>query len=201
MFYIVYQTNVLDLRQVPIIGSSNAPYVLVSLYDYTCKQCRFMHKPLMETFRTFSNNLAIVSLPMPLDPQCNHCVKVASGPHTNACKYARLALTVWRADRSKLPQFDEFMFKDLLPPTVEAAQEFATTLLGGPEAFARAQQDPWIEQQLQQDVRIYEFSFNQQRGTMPQIVVGRQVVLGNIDMPSLFNLIAKEFGLVAPPPG
>jgi hypothetical protein len=171
---------------------------MVSLYDYTCHHCRLTHGPLMDAYRTFSNQLAIVSLPMPLDPQCNYSVKVALGPHTNACKYARMALTLWRADRTKLPAFDEFMFASENPPSVESALEFAINLVGGPEAFLRAQQDPWIEWQLRQDIGIYDIANRLGHGNMPQMIVGRQVVLGHIDRPHLLKLIAKEYGLVAP---
>ncbi len=128
--FIVYGTNILDLQQVPVVGLPDAPYMIVSLYDYTCHHCKEMHEPLMQLTRTFPSDLGIISLPMPLDPACNHTVKRASGPAATACELARISLAVWRADRSKMRQFDDFMFAPKTPPSPEEARVYATQLVG-----------------------------------------------------------------------
>jgi hypothetical protein len=87
-----------NLGEVPLLGSPGASNVIVSLFDYTCQHCRVMHPQLKAVQYTFSNQLVIVSLPMPLDSTCNYMVKQTPRPHTNACEYARLGLAVWRAN-------------------------------------------------------------------------------------------------------
>jgi len=51
-----------------------------------------MHGHLLEAHRKFSNQLAIVSLPMPLCEKCNRTVKRSPKMHAQSCDYARLGL-------------------------------------------------------------------------------------------------------------
>ena len=188
----------LDLKNVPIIGSSSAPHLILSLYDYTCHNCQEMHKPLVDIQRIFSNEVAIVSLPMPLDPACNKAVRRAQGPHTNACQYARLGLTVWRANPARMREFDDWVFASNPPPPVERVRQFASDLVGS-LPFEQAALDPWIEQQLQLDVGIYEIAKNQyHQAAMPQIIIGKKVVVGTMDRKEVIRIVAEQFQLPLP---
>ena len=62
----------MNLREVPVIGAPDAPHSIISLFDYTCDPCRTMHGHLMAAHQKFSNELAIINLPMPLCEKCNH---------------------------------------------------------------------------------------------------------------------------------
>jgi len=136
-----------DLRDEPLIGSAEASHAMLSLFDYTCHHCRATHPLLVEVQRTFSNRLAIVSLPMPLDGKCNPTVRKTPVAHSNACEYAQLGLIVWRAKKEKQPQFDHYIFAGEKPPALSNAVAFARELVGT-EAFAKASNDPWIAQRL-----------------------------------------------------
>ena len=196
-YFVVYGTNILDLKQVPVIGSPNAPYIIVSLYDYTCHHCKLMHAPLVQAQRALSNELAIISLPMPLDPSCNRTVQRTMAVHTNGCAYTRLGLAVWRANRAKLSEFDEWMFGSTNVPSVDAARQFAGQLVGN-AGLERSLRDPWIEKQIGQDVDIYDVAVKAGRGSMPQMIIGRKVAVGTMGVKDLFGLIAEQFGLAQP---
>lgn len=197
--FLVYNTNMLDLQQVPVIGRTNAPYMIVSLFDYTCHHCKLMHGPLLEIYRSFSNQLGIINLPMPLDPRCNHNVRRAAGPHTNACDYARLGLAVWRANRAKMPEFDNWIFATEEPPSVAAARQRASELVGA-DNLERALADPWLERQLQQDISIYEVAYKAHQGSMPQMIIGLRVAVGAIGIQDLYRVVGEQFGLKLPGP-
>ncbi len=170
----------LNLREVPVIGRRDAPHVLVSLYDYSCHHCRIMHGHLQTIRRLFGNDLAIVSLPMPLDPQCNYTVRRAHPDHVNACAYAKAGLAVWRANPAKLEQFDDWIFKPDRPPPPAEVNAYAAQLVGA-TAFQRAQSDPWINRQLPQDISIYATNYFQYRqGSMPQLIIGSKVISGTL---------------------
>jgi len=136
-----------DLREEPIIGSSDASYAMLSLFDYTCHHCRVTHPLLVQAQRTFSNKLAIASLPMPLDSSCNYTVRRTPLAHSNACHYARLGLIVWRANKEKHAALAEFLFTGEKPPPIETAFNYARSLVG-PEKFDRSMCDPWVPQAL-----------------------------------------------------
>jgi len=185
-----------DLREVPVIGSADAPYAMLSLFDYTCHHCRIMHPLLMEAHRAFPDKLAIVSLPMPLDSTCNYTVRRTPRAHTNACHYAELGLAVWRADRKKHPAFDEFIFTGETPPSLHDAAAYARQLVG-PEGFDKAIRDPWVNQQLTRGISVYATNFFHVRnGSMPQIMINTNLTTGTLNTSAdLFKVLDKQLGL------
>ena len=184
----------LDTFEAPILGAPTNQHVIVSLFDYTCHHCRAMHPLLHEAQAMFSNQLAIISLPMPLDPDCNSTMQKAHPSHTNACAYAKLSLAVWRADRTKHHEFDNWLMDGAKPPPLVDAQLKAAQVVGA-ELLAKALQDPWVEKQLQVNVAIYELSYRAQRGQMPQLIVGPNVALGIYTKPELIKLLADNLAL------
>lgn len=188
----------LDTFEAPILGAPTNQHVIVSLFDYTCHHCRAMHPLLHEAQAMFSNQLAIISLPMPLDPDCNPTMQKAHPSHTNACAFAKLGLAVWRADRTKHHEFDNWLMDGAKPPPLVDAQLKASQIVGA-EALARALQDPWVETQLQINVAMYELSYRAQRGQMPQLIVGPNVALGTYTKPELIKLLTDNLALQPAP--
>jgi hypothetical protein len=187
-----------DLSQVPLIGRPDARHTLVSLFDYTCHHCRDLHGPLLEAQQRFSNDLAIVSLPMPLDGKCNPLIKRTQSPHTNACALATLGLTVWKADRAVWPKFEEWMFKPAQPPLPDQAQAYAEQLAGR-AALERAATNEWVKHQLRQNIGLYEASYRKfRKGMMPQMIIGTNIVSGPVTRDQLYELLATHFGLKSP---
>src|SRR4029079_11227490 len=109
--------------------------------------CRDMHPHLMEAHAQFSNDLAIVSLPMPLDARCNPAIKRTLSATPTACALARLGLTVWRANPQLWPKFDEFIFGSAQPPLPTVAEPFARQLVGSAN-FDRASTNSWVDEQI-----------------------------------------------------
>ena len=184
----------IDVSEAPRMGSPTNRQVMVSLFDYTCHHCRLMHPILKEVQQTFSNQLVIVSLPMPLDPKCNQTVTRTHPDHTNACDYARLGLTVWRASHSQHHTFEEWIFTGAKPPPLDEARAYARRLLGN-EAFDKAAADPWVELQLKLDVALYELAYRSGQGSMPQMLIGSKVAVGTYPREELLKLLGEQLGL------
>jgi uncharacterized membrane protein/protein-disulfide isomerase len=183
----------IDLDKVPIIGLPEAPAVIISLYDYTCRHCRRMHELLLEAEKTHRGKLAIANLPMPLDASCNHLVKRTAAEHTDACQYARLGLAVWHANPKAMSRFNHWIFDPPVPTGLASAIGFATELVGE-EALRRALDDRWVREQLAQNIAIYEtISRHMGTGTMPQLIIGNQLVFGELagGMPDLERLLGE----------
>jgi hypothetical protein len=183
------------LEEVPLLGRADAPNIMVSLFDYSCHQCRDMHHPILEAFQRFSNDLAIVNLPMPLDGKCNPVMKRTPPAHTNACELARLGLTVWRADRKRAAAFDDWMFASPQPRLPADAERYARQLVGN-EAFDKAAADPWVAAQLSQDISLFETAAREfHKGYMPQVIIGTNLFSGTFSQAQLYRVLSNQFGL------
>lgn len=182
----------LAMEELPVMGSPDAPHVIVSLFDYTCHHCHIMHAHLRTALQYFSNRLAIISLPMPLDSTCNPLIRRTHPTASNACFYARLGLAVWRANRQRFQQFDDFMFSRPTPPPVSEASDYAANLVGA-DALGRALSDPWIDEHLRLNISLYQTnSLTLGTGAMPQLVIGNKAVSGSLNSPGELIRLLNE---------
>lgn len=178
----------LDLDQLPVIGSRTAPLRMLSLFDYTCHHCQEMHERVVDVQKHFSNKLAVVSLPMPLDSQCNYLMTRGTPPaHSNACVYAKIGLAVWRANPKALMPFDDWIFASptwrpparRAPPLTEVTNK-AIQLVGA-MMFEKSCRDPWVQAQVLTDIQMYETSYKEfKNGSMPQFLIGTNLVTGTL---------------------
>jgi uncharacterized membrane protein len=114
----------------PVLGSPKATHLLLYLFDYTCKECRYVHSLLDEVMQRHPLQLAVMVVPVPRDPLCNPTVKTRATEHAFACAYTRLGLAVWRANWSKYAEFDRYMFKSPHVPSLGQARVKAVDLVG-----------------------------------------------------------------------
>jgi len=185
---------VIKFDEVPMLGSPNAPHILVCLLDYTCIHCRALHPILTQLSQQYSNQLGIVCLPVTLSPQCNPFIPhLNSQASTNSCEYARLGLAVWRARPDLHRQFDEWMFDPLKPPPVEQAQEYAAKLVGA-DKLKSALADPWVAQQILFDCKLHRANWLAvDNSALPQIVMGNAVSSGPVNSVQHLDLMLRQY--------
>jgi hypothetical protein len=183
-----------DVANEPTIGSPSNPHAAVALHDFTCSHCRELHPHLVEAQQIFSNQLVIVTLAMPFDPNCNPVVKRHNPKHTNACEYARLSLAVFRANRARQHDYDEFLFTGEKPPPIVAARDKAAELVGEKE-LSRALTDPWIDQHIRLAIALYETAAQAGHPSLPQLMVGSEIAVGILPTDVIMDLLAKKLGL------
>jgi uncharacterized membrane protein len=185
---------VIKLDQVPMMGSPDASNVIVCLVDYTCVHCRALHPILKAMSQQFSNQLAIVCLPVTLSPECNPFIpKMNAHASTNSCEFARLGLAVWRAKPAAHRQFDDWMFSGVRPPSLDQAMDYATQLVGAAPLKA-ALNDPWVAQQLLTDCQIHRANWIAvENSAMPQIVMGNAVSSGPINSVEHLEILLNRF--------
>jgi protein-disulfide isomerase len=129
--------------------------VVVKMFDYTCSHCRTLHEQLEAARRRYGDELAVIVVPAPLHSGCNrHASPAGDGPHKFSCVYARLALTVYCADRTKFAAFHQWLFEPSSPPSTADARARAVQLVGE-RAFDDASGDPRVSQMLDQCVAMY----------------------------------------------
>ena len=192
-----YQLNV---EQLPLLGSPTAPQVMVSMFDYTCEHCRRSHAPITQVQQYFSNQLAIISLPMPLDARCNEWIPRTSSAQANGCQFAALALAVWRADKAKFREFDDWMMTSPEGLKVPLALARARQTVGE-AALNEALADPWVANTLQLSIAIYRDNWlSIKSSSMPMLIVGGNIVSGTVpSAKDLFRLVETSLGLKASP--
>lgn len=183
----------LDRRDLPCLGPADAPHVIVSLFDYTCPDCRDLHRLLREAQQRSAEPLAILALPVPLDPGCNSAVRRALPKHTNACEFARLALAVRHADAAAFEKLDDWLFEQPKLPGLDQARAKAAEWVGE-EVFRAALTNRWVETTLQTGVRLYLANQRTTRSLrMPQLMIGEAVSVGPLrNVEDLLGLLEKN---------
>ena len=188
----------LQLGELPMVGTPGASNVIVYLFDYTCTHCRLLHNILAAAQPRFGNRLGVVSLPMPMSTNCNPLIPSHFDSSPNACEYANLGLALWRANREAHRQFDEWFFAQEKPASVEDARAYAVKLVGADE-LDQALADPWVRQQILIDCQIHFANWEATgRPGMPQLVLGEAVSIGPLNsVEHLMALLQRYLGLHA----
>ena len=170
-----------DYKNVPIVGSPDAPYIVTLLFDYQCPHCQKIHFMLDEAIRQYSGKLAFAICPAPLNPRCNPNIPQEVDAYKNSCELARIGLTVWIAKREAFPVFENWMFSfdsgdRWRPRSLESARAKAIELLGQ-EKFDSALTDPWIDRYLHYCIQIYGQTIQSGKGGVPKLVFGSHWVI------------------------
>jgi len=186
----------INLDTVPLMGSPDAPHVIVYLFDYTCPHCRALHEILVSAQRQLSNQLVIVSLPLPMSTNCNPLIPESFNTDSNACDYARLGLAVWLAKPEAQRQFDDWMFSPGKPVPVAQAKAYAGQLVGA-DRLEAALGDPWLAQQLLTDCQLHFANWQATgRPAMPQLILGQAISLGPLNsVEHLLILLNRYLGM------
>ena len=196
------------LDDVPLIGSPDAPHVIVYLFDYTCPHCRELHGILAAAQRQFSNQLAIVSLPMPMSTNCNPFIPGHFISSSNSCDYAQLGLAVWLAKPEVQCQYNDWFFTPEKPVSVEQARAYAVQLVGAAQLEASLA-NPKLQEQIITDCLLHYTNWQATgRPTMPQLILGQAVSVGPLNsVEHLLALLSRYLGMdtslnrvVSPPP-
>jgi uncharacterized membrane protein len=185
---------VLDVRELPVLGSADAPKLIVLLFDYCCPHCRATHGYLLEGMSTYPGQYGVVLLPMPLDAKCNPTVGETERRFLESCDLARVALALWRTKPEAFADFDAWLYEPEMPRKLDEARARAAEVVS-PASLDAALADAWIEARIAADVRAYAESAAQ---TLPVLLSpGVDTVVGRPESAEeLFAILERELGLV-----
>jgi protein-disulfide isomerase len=176
---LVVKLPALDPHAVPLIGSPDAQYVVMLLFDYKCPHCQQLHFMLDEAIRRYDGKLAFALCPAPLNTQCNPYIPRDVDEFKGSCDLAKIGLAVWAANREAFPEFDRWMYSldsgDRWSPRSLGAATAKAIELVGQAKFDAALSDRWIDQYLQTSIRIYGDTIQNDRhgNALPKLVFGR----------------------------
>jgi protein-disulfide isomerase len=182
----------LNVYQWPLIGKPEADQILVELFDYTCSHCRRMHEHLKVAHERFGDQVAFVSLPMPLNAACNDTVTVTHHQHQYACELAKLAMAVWKVSPRKFPEFHDWLFDSLSPRQPGEAHAKAIELVGV-EALQKELNGPSVKKYIGLHVNIYKRAG---RGTVPKLMSSSFTIKGNTNSADeLCRILEQRLGV------
>ncbi len=195
----------LDPHAVPLVGSPDARYVVIMLFDYKCPHCQQLHFMLDEAVRRYAGKLAFALCPSPLNSQCNPYIPRDVDEFKDSCELAKIGLGVWVAKREAFPAFDRWMFSfesgDAWQPRSLAAARAKAVELVGQAKFDSAMADPWVNRYLQTSIRIYGETIQSGNGgnAVPKLVFGsRWVTPQPNDADDLVSILHDSLGVPAP---
>lgn len=176
----------LNVGDFPLFGSSNAENIVVHFFDFTCPSCRKLHPTLMSEHKPYTNQTALVMVPVPLDAECNPEVRQTAYIHRDACALARVGLALWKVAPQAYSEYDRFLFQNENPPSAEAALAAAREL-AGKNSLDSALSDSSVLQVLRQGMMMFYSPALIQKG-LPALVTKENVFTG-FPAPGLLPLI------------
>jgi len=178
----------LNTRHWPLLGNPDAKYVFVEMFDYTCIHCRKTHQTIEGAFDQYGDELAIIALPVPLERSCNVYAK-GSG-HAGACEQAKLAVAVWRCERSKFEDFHHWMFE--ATRTTSQARSKAEQLVGKDKLAAELAL-PHATAYISKHVDLYQ---KVGQGAVPKLMFPKSTMTGQVSsIATLCSTIERELAI------
>ena len=193
----------IDPHTAPLVGSPDAPYVVVLLFDYKCPHCQQLHLMLDEAIRRYDGKLAFALCPAPLNPRCNPYISREVDEFKDSCELAKVGLAVWVARHEAFPVFDRWMFSfesgDLWHPRSLAAAKSKAVELVGQAGFDAAMTDPWINLYMQTSIRIYGDCVQHGNTAVPKLVFrSRWVTPEPMDAAELVSILHDSLAVPKP---
>ena len=161
-----------DLYKVPVLGPHDAEHVMLELSDYCCYSCRKLHFRMHQFREEYDLDIAIVHLPVPMNPKCNSNIKRAPKGFENACVYARYGMAVNKADSDKFEEYHNFMMQGRWPPSLKEARDQAESLVGRDE-FEEALKDGAVDEWIATGVSVQRYTKSK---TIPRLITKDQVI-------------------------
>ncbi len=193
----------IDYKNVPIIGSPDAPYIVTLLFDYQCSHCQKIHFMLNEAVRQYNGKLAFVLSPTPLENRCNPFIPSNKSTFKNSCDLAKIGLAVWRAKPEVFSEFENWMFtfdsgNAWHPRSLEAVKAKAAELVGQDKLNA-AMADPWVDLYLQDGIQIFGQTLQNGRGAIPKMIYNNKWVIPEpYNADDLVTILQKSLGVPKP---
>ena len=178
----------LDVRQWPLIGDPDAKYIFVEMFDYTCPHCRATHNAVRGAMERYGDNLAIITLPTPLDRNCNSAAPQNNSFHTDSCEISRLAVAVWRVQPKQFANFHSWLFQQ--QRTAAEARQYANQLVGAKEL-----EDELAGVRPRSISRKTSSFISAGAGNVPKLLFPKSTLTGEVSSTdTLCSIIERELG-------
>jgi hypothetical protein len=147
----------LAIGEWPVLGMPGAADVAVFVFDYTCRECRHMRRLILQALARHPGRLAVLLVPVPIDPACNPEITQPNAARPDACGYVRLAWALWRADPLAHARFDEWLSAPPCAPPLRDAVAAASRFAPGADldTSSGSELKAFIDGRIAQAVAVY----------------------------------------------
>ncbi|MEM7783744.1 MAG: vitamin K epoxide reductase family protein, partial [Planctomycetota bacterium] len=178
----------LDVAQWPITGSKEAKYIFIEMFDYSCGHCRATHKAIKSATEKLNNDMAVITLPIPLNTACNPSVSTTQADFTESCELAKLAVAVWRVNPVKFNEFHNSMMTAQPRPSYATAKSQADALVGK-EKIDKELESQIPAKYIQQTTELYR---KMGAGILPKLIFPKTSVIGEYTSSDGLAELVKE---------
>jgi uncharacterized membrane protein len=172
----------LDVYRHPVIGSPEAPHIVLEFVSYDCPHCHHMAKIVRRALDRYGNQVAVVVLVMPKGIECNKEVTSASASIPGACIIARMALSVAKLEPEKFTKFHDWLMegKEKPPSPAQVVQKAYNT--AGRDRINKLSQDDF-QKQVNQTIDLFNLIKDQRppgakEPGLPLLILGNELHSG-----------------------
>ncbi|QDT69413.1 Vitamin K epoxide reductase family protein [Planctomycetes bacterium MalM25] len=190
----------IDAYDHAVLGSPEAPHLVVELMDYACPHCREFHDKLHEAVQRYRGQIGVVIMPVPGEILCNPYVRKAKKKSAGACYAAKLSMAVSELDPEGFEAFHEWMLEDDTIPSRTSSLIAARERVDGDDlSIALRDADGHLAAKVKQYVELAGALGRQGRFGLPSQIVGDTVMTGPSEsVDALCESWAEAFGIEAP---
>lgn len=191
-------TLTIDMYQSAVLGSPEAPHVVLELMDYTCPHCRKANRMFKEARKRYGDQLAVVVMPVPLERRCNKYVRSIRAEHRGACKMAELSMAIAMARPEVFPLYHDWLLADEeeVPPLDKVIIR-AYGYVDAKKLRALSDENA-VNRRISQNIELFYKLGKQRKGSsfgLPVQIVGDTVLSGKMDAHKAFAAWEKELGI------
>jgi uncharacterized membrane protein len=190
----------LDVYKHPLIGSPDAPHVIVEMVSYNCQHCRNTHRRVKQALSRYGDQVAIIIMVIPFERECNKLITTAAASHRGACSTARMALGVAALKPSAFAKFHDWLMADKEnPPELDSIVSRAYTLVNR-ERLRELSGGEQLRKQIAGYINLFATLRNQHSGDkefgLPVQILGDHVVSGTVEKASdMYGAWEKYLGV------
>jgi protein-disulfide isomerase len=177
----------LDVYKHPLIGSPDAPHVIVEMVSYDCKHCRATHGTMKQALSRYGSQVAVIIMIVPLDRECNKLVTNAAASHRGACATARMVLSVATLKPSAFPKFHDWLMADKeRPPALTSIIARAYGLVNR-QRVRELSDSEQVKTQIEGYINLFATLQRQNSGKefgLPVQILGDHVMSGTVEKPA-----------------
>lgn len=157
----------------PLIGSEEAPVMVVQVFDYQCMACRRVGGYFDHLLEDQPDDFGVILVLFPLSRNCNPALPAGTSDQPGACRIAKAALAVWRGKPEEFASFHQRLIKSSNQTT---AENMAIKMLGR-ETYRKLIAELDEDDPISSNIEIWKNLSKGSSGRLPKLQINESLLL------------------------